>query len=561
MAQLQFHQWTNWNGGIDDTNQKPGGNYFSVNVDPYRKPGYLTVADKLTKSLDSGDIASVTEPFYFFEEVDSDIFAIDSGGDIYKYDDGTSAWIDDGTWPHADGNTGVGQRLIEFNENLFWAANTTVGRITTPTGTPTFTDSWQTGLTTATWHPMAKFLAKLFVGHGRNIASWDTVTWTAQDLILPAGHVAKSMAVIGDFLAIGTVSPAGEDAAIFLWDGTSATYNQQIPVRAKSVDAMYTWSNTLWIVAGRAANLHYYNGSTLQEISKIADVDVDGGDSVTVRPGGITQYEGRILIAVNTISADGDRIMPGIWAFDPVTGGFSLMHTLSTGVMNNDGHAYSVFNEGKFFYVGGQDDNTGATSAKFIDKSGGSRYTETCYWTTQFFEAGKFTDKHFRKFYLNFREFPASNTSNEFVVKYRLDDTTRRLNNGAAYTATGGGASTVTIASTSALQVGDEVTIVGGPSAGDLRRITALTATEITVDRSFTATPVNAQTKFYVERWTEIGTVNVTDDLNKTQKGFSISDAKGKRIQFKIELRDAETTGEEVALDEASLSYSQKKPI
>ena len=558
MAELQYKQWNGWKGGIDDTNQKPGGHYFAVGTDPYRKPNYLSVADRAVKDLDNNDDATFTEPIYWFEEIGGDVFALDSGGDLWKKDASTG-WVAS-PW-HSDGNAGAGQRLIEFDDELYWAANTTVGRVTTPTGSPGFTDSWKTGLTTASWHPMEKFLGKLFVGHGRNVASWDTATWVAQDLILPAGFVAKSMSVIGEFLAIGTVAPSGEDARIFLWDGTSATYNREVLVKATAVDALFNWSNTLFVVAGKAANLHYYNGATLQEIAKIADVDTDSGDSVAVRPGGIAHFKGRVLLAVNTISTLGDRIIPGVWAFDPTTGSFDLAQILSTGVMNTSGHAYSVFSDGTDFYVGGKDTNTGATSAQFVDKSGGSKYTESCYLTTQWFEDIPFADKHYRKFYLDLYEFPATGSTNEITIKYRVDDTTRRLNNGAEYTATAGAASTITVSSTSGITVGDELTVTGGPSAGDLRRITNVTATVLTVDRAFSATPVNAQTKFVVERWTEVEVVDATSNANATSASYAIPDAKGKKIQFKLELRDAETTGEEVSISSIALGYIQKKPI
>jgi hypothetical protein len=81
------------------------------------------------------------------------------------------------------------------------------------------------------------------------------------------------------------------------------------------------------------------------------------------------------------------------------------------------------------------------------------------------------------------------------------------------------------------------------------------------VDRDFTTTPVNAQTKFIAERWTEIDTVNATENASAIQKDFDLSDIVGKKIQFKIELRDAETSGYEVSLTSMTFGYIQKKPV
>lgn len=559
MADLQFSQINSWTGGIDDTNLKPGGQYFSVGMDVHRRPNYLTVSDSLARSISEATAVTFTETIYWFEEVDGDLFALDTGGDIWKKDAGTG-WVVDATWPHADAQAGAGQGLIEYDDELFWAANTTVGRVTTPGGAPGFTDNWQSGLTSSSYHPMEKFVKKLFIGHGPNIASWDGVSWDATALELPLGFECKSMAVIGDYLAIGTVAPAGDDARIFFWDGTSSTYNREVIVQAVAVDALHTWSNILWVIAGKAANLHYYDGANLKEVAKLADVHVESGESVTVRPSGLHEFNGGIMIAINNVGTIHDRVMPGIWRYEPDVGALYLPYLLHTGVTNAAGHAYSLYSNGVTLFVGGSDSNTGATDANFVDESGGSRYTESAYWTSQWIEGNVFANKHFRKYYLNFREFPATGATNEITVKYRLDDTTRRLNNDTEYTATGGGAAYVDIAATTGLLVGDEVTVTGGPSSGDIRRIITLTATRITVDRNFTATPVNAETKFVVERWTEMNTVNVTDDANATDKDFWLTDLVGKKIQFKMELRDAETTGEEVAISEATLNYIQKRP-
>jgi len=558
MADLSFYGWRQFDGGIDDTNLKPGGQYFSLGLDTIRKPSYLTVADSLQRSVSENTVGAFTETIYWMDSISGNIFALDSGGDLWIRTSG-GTWTSDATWPHADGNTGVGQSLIEFNDEIFWTANTTVGRVQTPTGVPTFTDSWQTGLTSSSWHPMEKLVGKLIIGHGRNIATWDGVTWTLAAMVLPRGFVCKSMAVIGDFVAIGTIAPSGEDSRIFFWDGISDVYNKEIKVKAASVDALMTWSNTLWVVAGNAANLHFFDGSNLQETAKIADVDVDAGETVVVRPGGLAHHQGRILIAVNTVSNTKDRVFPGIWSFSPATGAFVFEHPVHTRGLNESAHAYSVFSDGTNFWVGGSDSNTGADDAHFVDQSGGARYTETAYYITQWFDTVPFADKHFRKAYLNFREF-ASTGNNEITMKYRLDDTLRRLNAGAVYTATAGAAGTVTVADASALLIGDEITVVAGPASGDIRRITNIAANVLTVDRNFSDTPVNAQTKFYAERWTELDTVNTTEDGDKTLKDFWLSSKKGKKIQFKIEMRDAGTTGEEVAISEINLSYIQKRP-
>jgi len=558
MADLQFSQINSWTGGIDDTNLKPGGQYFSVGLDVHALPNYLTVSDSLARSISNTTVGTFTEAAYWFEEVDGDMFAIDSGGDIWKKDAGTG-WVVDATWPHADAQAGAGQGLIEFDDELFWAANTTVGRVTTPGGVPGFTDNWQSGLTSASYHPMAKFLGKLMVGHGRSVGTWDGTSWVAADLTLPLGYVCKSMAIIGDYLAIGTAAPAGDDARIFFWDGTSSTYNREVVVKAVAIDALFTWSNILWVVAGKAANLHYYDGANLKEVSKISDVDVEGGESVTVRPSGLCEFGGGLMIAVNTVTHPKDRVMPGVWRYEPDMGALYFQFPIHTGAINTSAHAYSLYSNGVTLFMGGNDANTGAADATLVDESGGSKYTESAYWTSQWIEGNVFANKHFRKLYLNFREFPASGT-NEVTVKYRLDDTTRRLNSGAEYAATGGGAAYVDVASTATLIVGDEITVTGGPSSGDIRRIITLTATRVTVDRNFSATPVNAETKFIAERWTELSTVNVTDDANATDKDFWLTDIVGKKIQFKIELRDGTTTGERVAISESTLNFIQKRP-
>lgn|SRR3990167_4493350 len=563
MASLQYKQWNSWKGGIDDTNQKQGGMYFSHGVDPYRKPGYLSVADSMAKSVSEDDIASFTEQIYWFEDMAGNLFALDSGGDLYRRT-AAGTWNDDADWPHADTNTGTGNGLIEYAGALYWMSDTICGKVTSPTsgvGVPTFNDSFKTGFTDSDWHPMAKFFGKLTIGNDRYLATYDGTTWNLTALTLPSNYVVKCLAVMDDLIAIGTAPQLGDDARIFFWDGTSATYNLELSVKASSIDAMMVWSNILWVIAGDAGNLHYYNGATLKEVAKIADVDVESGASVTVIPGGIAQYRGKVVYGVNTVSTIRDRVMPGVWGFDPETGGLSLMFLNSNFSQNTSAHTYAVFFDGTYLWAGNKDSNTGATSTTMVDRSGGAKYTEAAYWTSQWIDENDFANKHFRKLWLNFFEFPASGSTNEITVKYRLDDTTRRLNNGSEYTATGGGASTITIASTTGLQAGDEVTVTGGPSSGDIRKISTVdSATQLTIDRAWTATPVNAQTKFVVERWTELGTITASANANETNIGFDFINRIGKKIQFKIELRDAETSGEQVALSEVTTGYIQKSP-
>ncbi len=579
MAQnLQTFTWDIFDKGIDFNNTNiPGSVYFSHGISTDTLPGYVTVATETLRSLSVSTLSAFNADPSLFEYKSSDLFLITQNGKLFRNDNGTT-WQNNSYWPHTDANTGVGNGLRIFNSELFWAANATVGRVQNPTSAaPTFTDSWQTGLTLPGRHPMTVFLGKLNVGDGRYIATWDATTWTAQKLTLPAGFAVETLAVFNDFLAIGAIGE-DTDSRIFLWDGTSDTYNAEIPLYNQNPVALLSYGGILWIASGLDPIIYAYDGTSVREVVKISDYFATStGSAPYFEYDCLVFHNKKIYFALSQGTYEAqidDRTVPGVWSFNPQTGAvyFEAQNSNrtqypSTGTVKT----YSIFSTGSRLYSGVADSS--GNPSRMVDYSDvrttnffTEAYAEGAYFISPWFDAGITNKKHFRKCYLNFRSFPAIDpNNNEIVVKYRLEDTEkmRTTSTGAfLYIPSSATSTTITSGNTSEFSIGDELSIVKGPGSGDIRQITNISAGVITVDRAFSTTPTTSSV-FIVQPWVKLGAVNRTEDAEKTSKSFNFpNNAVGKKIQFKVVTRSSQYLDDGyIGISDLSFTFIPKKAI
>lgn len=574
MAQnLQTFTWDAFNAGIDFYDTKaPGKIYFSHGIDFDSLPGYFRSNNLVTHSLTSATLSAFNANPCLFEALNGYTFMLTANSKLFRAVGHT--WANDSYWPHADGNTGVGNGLKIFNQELFWAANTTVGRVQNPTSAvPTFTDSWQTGLTTKNLHPMEVFIGKLMIGHDRYVATWDTTTWTLQALTLPAGYSAISMAVYNDLLAIGC-SINGKGAKIFFWDGTSSTYNYELTMPgSEEPGSLLSFGGYLWIASNANPVLFSYNGSSLMEVAKVPPLFLNAN----INENCLAEYEGKIYFALSNADPQlnlDDRGCNGLWSYNTNNGALNFeslnanntVYPKSSPVETN-----SIFNDGTYLRLASVDSGAGVTTRAVDYLSPVDFYeprSEGAYLITPWFDANVAVKKHFRKFFINFRYFPNTLSGFEITVKYRLDDTEKfRMIDTSSFIFSVGSATatTITVGSpgdTSYFQVGDELTIVNSDGAGNIRRITDISGDVVTVDRAFSTTPTS-NSEYVVAPWRELGTANITEDADKTSKSFNFpNNAVGKKIQFKIEVRDADNPNAGVtAISDLSFTFIPKKAI
>ena len=126
-----------FSGGIGTTGEKKdvaNSAHFTKNLNPFEDPSYITLARLATKV--SG--TTVDELILWAEDgspFDTNRYFLGDGGSIFSEDSG-------GTWADEHDSGGTGQGLKLFDDYLYYALETELGRYGKLTGTPAFDDAF-----------------------------------------------------------------------------------------------------------------------------------------------------------------------------------------------------------------------------------------------------------------------------------------------------------------------------------------------------------------------------------------------------------------------------------
>lgn len=292
-AENYFWKVDRWNGGYtkDSRIGLPGAFRYGVGLDYRSDSGLLQLANRPVKDSDS-DVDVLTH-WIDINPANNDVYSYGSNGDIVKESGGTYTLARAVTADNA-----AGQGMADFDEYLYYAQDTQLGRFDYSS---TWTDNWQTGLTSATWHPMARFKNLLLVGHGRYIGTVDDVgTWTAQALTLPPGYYARSIFKVGNFACIlatrGQNISDSDEGFMFLWNGTSETYNQATPLDGNP-HAGIAINNRIIIIAGVQPVILESLGGVAEIKKTIPKVGI--GKTAEVFPGAIDQWRNMAFFGIS----------------------------------------------------------------------------------------------------------------------------------------------------------------------------------------------------------------------------------------------------------------------
>ena len=262
-----------------------------------------------------------------------------------------------------------GQGMEIFNDYLYYTQDTQLGRYGALSGSPSFTDNYQTGLTDTSAHnfaPMKVFLNKLCVGHGRTISTLDdSATWVASAITLPIGWVIKSMEVRGDFLYIGCFKGTSvtdyEEGALFTWDGTSSTWNSAEFINESGVNALINQNDTIYAFAGTRGNIYQYVNGQYVKIKRIPNIGV--GEYADVYPGAVTTFNGLLHFGTSG-DTDSATLYQGVYTWGQVEKNYPYVlnydYPISTGntqATNISIGAVKAVSPTKL-YVGWKDDST-----------------------------------------------------------------------------------------------------------------------------------------------------------------------------------------------------------
>lgn len=292
-----------WSGGAsyNPSMGKKNGYFFGTGADHNSRMGYLsTLPNKENYGGPSG--ASTVGDYVYCgvrTDTDSNNYFGGSAGALYRQDADPSVTLE-----HTSTNNSNISNMVEYKGYLYYGQSTTVGRLNLTTST--YTDSWQTGLTSSTWKPMnISSDDSLYIGHGQYVAKWDDTTYTAQALDLKDEIVIKDIDNFGiQYMAIaGDSSNSNKNSAIFLWDRVASTWNDEIPVPEKNIYAVLTINGVLWFLAG-TRNISLYAlpiGSRSPIKLKEWRSEYTFNESPTAYPNAITYRDGRVFFAISGV--------------------------------------------------------------------------------------------------------------------------------------------------------------------------------------------------------------------------------------------------------------------
>jgi nitrogen fixation-related uncharacterized protein len=268
-----------WNGGLSEDSRvgNAGSARYMVGYDIRSDSGLLKVARKPTK--DSG--TSIEKLIKWIEPHPTN-------GDIYFYGGDTIYLKHITTYSAAHVMTldsPNGQGLADFDGYLYYRSATQLGRFDY---NATWDDDWQTGLeTTSTFSVLERFKNFLLVGHGRYVGTVDDVgTWNATRITLPPGYNVRDIFRCGSWAVIlairGNTVKDSDDGMMFLWNGTSQTYDDWIPLDGNP-HAGISNKNKIIVITGQAPVIQESLGAVAS--MKMAIPKVNDGDTAEVFPG------------------------------------------------------------------------------------------------------------------------------------------------------------------------------------------------------------------------------------------------------------------------------------
>lgn len=292
----------------------PGSFYRSVGIDGHSQPGSITVHQKLTK--ESG--TTVTE-------LCKVRVACSNGYSFWFSSESGKIWArkSDGTWSLALTTTAAAGEVkctgaAEYDGYIYWATESRLHRIAVASADDSWsgqTLNWATfAVTNKTYHPMAIQDLTLFIGDGNQVASVDDAgTFNNNALDITSGLTITSMIDYEIDLLIGTITTTTVNKTqIIRWDCASPSWNTSDPIEEAGINAFIRDDNYMYVNAGRAGNIYYYNGETLEPFKKIPGT-YSNTQYGTINPQAVGNYRGIPIFGFS--NGSGNPALEGVYSF------------------------------------------------------------------------------------------------------------------------------------------------------------------------------------------------------------------------------------------------------
>lgn len=265
----------NFSGGLADSNWRGVEGSFAdaVGINIHETPGII-IPNQTMKKESGATVTELCKNVVVASDGNSYWFSSVSGK-IWKR---TSA----GSWSLVHTNTG-GACLgaIEFNGYIYYCCAATMGRQTVALAASEASWASQNDAYAAfdnddsEYHPMVEVNNILCVGDGYKIATLTTgLTWTTAALSLPSQFRVSCLYPDDIYLLIGT--KVGTSATIkvnyaklFRWDTYSDSWRGSDVIYEAGINCFIPADNQVFVSAGMAGNIYYYNGAQLIPFKKI----------------------------------------------------------------------------------------------------------------------------------------------------------------------------------------------------------------------------------------------------------------------------------------------------
>lgn len=301
-------RWSGYRGSFAET----------IGIDGHSQPGTITAHQAL--ALNSG--ATVTG-------LPLNAVAVSTGETFWFSRDSGAIWrrATDGTWllvytttPAAGAAICLG--AMEFNGFLYWATQSRLHRIsmalahaTAANWTANAVPDYATfAITDADYHPMAIQDIDLFIGDGNRVTSVNSAgTFNNNVLDLPSQYRVSALIDYDIDLLIGTIiATTVNRAEIFRWDTVSPSWNSSDPINEAGINAFIRDDNYLYVSAGRAGNIYYYNGQYLVPHKKIPGTYTSTQTGI-IYPGSVANFRGIPVFGFSNVA--GNPAPQGVYSF------------------------------------------------------------------------------------------------------------------------------------------------------------------------------------------------------------------------------------------------------
>lgn len=193
-------------------------------------------------------VSCITDFAQFNLASDGHVYGIDAGGAnlnsrVYRWQNNVPEWW----WVSSIATSGIGSHMAVYNNQLYYTTNNYLGYYD---GTASYANYIQFSQANILPRPMKVFAGYLFVANGRYIDRYDGTTYLGQKLALPIDFTIRSIEIFRDGMYISADN--GQFSRIFIWDGSSPTYNDSINLlNEQYAPTLQATQGILWAVGNR----------------------------------------------------------------------------------------------------------------------------------------------------------------------------------------------------------------------------------------------------------------------------------------------------------------------